>query len=298
MRIATYLAISVLAITLLAAPAQADNFGVIFSGGISKTANWDRYYNNTLRIWQLWTGTLGYDVDKVYVLAADGTDTADDKRTYPSTYSDSDWSAITGAGGIIRDGTPATLESTLEEIDDLFEDEVDCFHFWSFDHGGNTDPADIDNAVLCGWGGDIADNTLASWVEPIVGYAESYWFGQCYAGGMVNDLQALADQDNRFYGWAADWNEPSYGDGWVDALADGIESGLRWTKDLGQYALLNDYYGPSGPVESPDDYLEHPGFAGENFHIVSNQPYVPEPSTLALFGLGAVALLRVRRRRS
>jgi hypothetical protein len=283
-----------LAVVLLAIPAQADNFGVIFSGGINAAKNYERYYTNTLRIWELWTGTLGYDVDKVYVLAADGTVDGEDQRTGTSTYVDSDWSSIENAGGIIRDAAPATLEDTLEEIDRLFEDGVDCFHFWSFDHGGTTDSTDIDAGYLCGWGGNIADDTFASWVEPIVGYAESYALGQCYAGAMVNDLEALADQDNRFYGWAADWYESSYGDGWVDVWADAIEAGMRYTWDLGDYAKNNDPYRPG----AHPDYTEHPGWSGDNFHIVTNQPYVPEPSTFALFGLGAIALVWVRRRRS
>jgi hypothetical protein len=279
--------------------AEADNYGIIFSGGIDAGANWDRYYNNTIRIWDIWVNTLGYDVDKVYVLAADGTDPGLDKRTWESIYSDSDWSAIVNAGGIIRDGSPTTLHDTIQEIIGVpgqtagpFTNGEDCFHFWSFDHGGNTNPPGIDSGVLCGWGGNITDDEFASWVAPIDGYAETYALGQCYAGSMVNDLQALPDQDNRFYAWAADWYEPSYGDGWVDAWADAIVAGLRTTWEIGDYAMNND---PFRPGAHPD-YTEHPGWTGDNLHIITNQA-IPEPGTLLLVGLGAGLLAVAARRR-
>jgi hypothetical protein len=273
---------------------QAANYGLIFSGGMMPYFNWDRYYDNTHRIWEVWTGTLGYDVDKVYVLAADGTEPKEDKRTYPNIYTDSDWSAIQAAGGIIRDARPETLRATLAEINRRFVDEVDCFHFWAYDHGGNDNPADDDGGVLVGWDSNINDEVLAEWVSPIVGYAETYAFGQCFAASMVDDLLALPDQDNRFYAWAADYYEPSYGDGWVGVWADAIELGLRYTYEIGDYAK---YHDPFRPGARPD-YEEHPGWTGDNLHIVTNRP-IPEPTSLLLLGLGAgLFAFRTRHRKS
>ena len=84
---------------------------------------------------------------------------------------------------------------------------------------------------------------------------------------MVDDLN-IPGHNNRFAAWAAAGCEPSWGQGWADAWADGIESGLRWSHDLGQYALANDPYGPNGTGE------EHPGWAGANIHIITNKPTI------------------------
>ncbi len=272
--------------------AMADNYGVIFSGGVRASSNYDRYYDETLRMWNIMTGTLGYDVDKVYVLAADGLDLGLDQRVLipgPDTYISSDWSAITTAGGNIAAGTSANLESTLELLDDTIAAD-DCFHFWSFDHGyGGT----LDDGGLCAWddGSDyyIEDEQFASWVNPIDAYAESYVFGQCFAGDMVNDLNILPGE-NRFAAWAADYYESSWGKSWVDAWADALEAGMRWTHELGEYARLNDIDGQFGTGK------ENPGWLGDNFHIVTNQPVpVPAAVLLGMLGLG-VASAKLRRK--
>jgi hypothetical protein len=265
--------------------AMADNYGVIFSGGVDKYNNHTRYYEETHRIWDIMTGTLGYDVDKVYVLAADGLSTDDDQRVSAGVYIDSDWNDIVTAGGNIDAGTSANLETTLENLEDIMGAD-DCFHFWSFDHGYNETyrsdpptPATLDLGGLCAWDPTrtdylIADDEFAKWVEPINAYAESYVFGQCFAGDMVDDLNIVAGE-NRFAAWAADWYEPSYGKGWVDVWADALEAGLRWTHELGEYAKLWDPYAGS----------EHPGWLGDNFHIITNEP-VPLPGAVLLGMLG------------
>ncbi len=263
------------------AAAQAGlNYGVIFSGGADRYNNHDRYYEETLRMWNIMTGTLGYDVKNVYVLFADGTDPAIDRSSGVS----SDWSMITAAGGNISSATYADLQNTLGTLQNMITLD-DCFHFWSFDHGYQLDPPVQDQGGLVAWGSPwIADDVFASWVNPITAYAESYAFGQCFAGDMADDLNILPGQ-NRFAAWAADWYESSWGRGWADVWADALETGLRWTHDIGEYARLNDPYGPGGSG------LEHPGWLGDNFHIITNEP-IPEPATICLLGLGALSLLR------
>lgn len=264
------------------------DYAVLFSGGYNAGNNHDRYYDQTLRMWDITTNVLGFDVGNVYVLFADGTDPEVDR----SSGVNSDWSMIVNAGGNINTATHDTLKTTVESLYPVM-DQNSSFYFWSFDHGSDPFPYNDNDVELTAWGTPaIRDDELASWVEPFNAAAEIYAFGQCYAGGMADDLN-IQNHNNRFAAWAASGCEPSWGDGWIDAWADGIESGLRGTHALGQYAVLNDPFGPSGTG------WEHPGWTGENINIVTNQK-IPEPtSAIALFSFGCLGLVveQTRQRR-
>lgn len=234
-------------------------------------------------MWNITTGLLGFDVDKTYVLFADGTDPAVDR----SSGINSDWSMIVNAGGNIAAATHDNLQNTLTSLASMM-DQDSSFHFWSFDHGSNPGPDPTDNDVeLVAWGTpSIRDDELAAWVEPFNVKAEIYAFGQCFSGGMVDDLK-IPNHNNRFAAWAAEACEPSYGDGWVDAWADGIESGLRATHALGQYAVVNDLFGPYGTGQ------EHPGWTGQNIDIITNEKIPESSSVLGILAVGGLGLMRI-----
>lgn len=280
------------------------DYAVLFSGGWDADNNASRYYDQTLRMWNILTGTLGFNPTNIYVLFADGTYTGQDQcigyaQNPDGTWScnahkDSDWSTVVAANTSVLMGTPGKLHDVLGFLDTAMTTD-DSFYFWSFDHGAidpnRTDPNDV---KLVGWGGNIEDDQLALWVEPFDVKAEIYAFAQCYSGGMVDDLD-LAANPNRFAAWAASGCEPSLGYGWADAWASGIEAGYRMSRDIGRYAADNDIYGPFGATcQANPANCESPGYDGANIHIVTNE--IPEPAALHLAALGLATLAGIRRR--
>ena len=281
------------------APVHTD-YAVLFSGGYDRTINHARYYNQTLRMWNLLTGTLGFNPTNIYLLFADGTDMGEDQCIHYDVHDacdgwkDSDWSSVAVANTSILSATRQNFQNTLGFLSSIVTSD-DSLYFWSFDHGGTeNNPADPNDVTLTAWNQEsIRDDELAAWVDPIDAKAEIFAFGQCHSGGIVDDLQ-LALNPDRFAAWAADGCEVSWGEGWAKAWADGIESGLRWSQDLGTYAVNNDPFGPFGNQCLVNGHCETPGWAGANIHIVTNE--IPEPASLLLACAG-LALVRLTTRR-
>ena len=65
----------------LSVAARAENYAIMFVGGIEPQQNYERYYIETLRFYDQLTDTLNYKPEYVWVLAADGTNSAADKNT-------------------------------------------------------------------------------------------------------------------------------------------------------------------------------------------------------------------------
>jgi len=295
--------------------AEHIDYAVLFSGGIEPKQNYEKYYLGTMRMWNILTDTLGFDPLNIYILAGDGIDTAADlnKGTFDTPdLADSGWAVAVSSGTTVLAAEPVNLQNTLSLIGNNITGE-DSFFFWSYDHGDGYlgDPNDAaapkppnDPTELNGWDSSIADNTFADWLKPIWDkdpLGEAYFFSQCFGAGMVDDLNIVAGE-NRFAAWAADWYEVGYSSaimGWADALADALESGLRSTWSLGDYAKdhNNNPFAPPGMVLSDGTLaLQHPGWLGANFDIVTNRP-IPEPNTMVMLALGLMGFWGARANR-
>lgn len=250
-------------------PARADhvNYAVLFSGGGDPAVNDDRFYDEALRMWNITVNKLGFSAANVFVLFADGTDPAVDR----SSGVNSDWSVPVSAGSTVQPATSANLQALFGSLTTVVSGDASLY-FWSFDHGGNTSPPTLDGSSITAWGGSITSADFATWVNPIQAESELFAFAQCNSSGMVHFLDP-SPGGIRFATWAARWDEASFGSGWADAWANGLEGGLWSTSSLATYAAENDLFAEFG--------LEHPGFTGSDFDILTGKP-VPEPSSIAL----------------
>jgi hypothetical protein len=286
---------------------RAENYALLFSGGYDSYNNWDRYYAETSRMWNLLTNYGGYAADNVYVLFADGDNPYQDQHSSETEeYSDSDWSMVSDAGGVIRPATRLDFIGTVQEIGDRMASGEDSFYFWSFDHGAQDDDPAQGSGALVAWNMDpvlgvyetswddvlIKTSEISALLDPITSMNplwEAYVMTQCYAGDFLYGLGITETDTNRFFAYAAAWDEESYDHAFADAWADGLELGLTTTQALGAYAVHNDIYG-----EYQGEYWETPGYIGGNFVMSS----IPEPSAI-WFGAGAgLALAFMRRKRS
>lgn len=297
------LPIVLLAFFLLAAPATSladSTYAVLFSGGGDVNNNFDRYYNQTLRMWNDATALFG--VNNVYVLFADGLDNGVDRTNNASVQVNSDWSAITNAGGNIDSATEANLQTTMTIIGEQMN-PFTSFYFWSFDHGdvltGATAGVGSDVALIPWAPGDvlneanwITDQELANMANNFAGAkAEAFAFAQCHSGGMVDELMA-GTHPPRFAAWAAAADECSFGDGWANQWANAVENPQlrKSTNAMGEFARINDPFGPGG------NNTETPGWTGADFDFLTNEA-VPEPASLLLLGGGLLTLAAARRKR-
>jgi hypothetical protein len=257
---------------------HAERYALIYSGGNNINSNFSFYNLETSRFWDLLVNKWGYDVDKVYVLFADGTEPDLDGVDYIKYTGlvNSDWSAVVKAGGHIGTATKGDFIETLQTIGDRMEPGRDSFFFWSFDHGGQTSPALSGNGSLISWySGEIFSREFGDFLRPIRARNpvwEAYVMNQCYAEDFANGLGITANDTHRFVTWSSQWHETSTGYSFPLAWAKGMEAGLTTTHALGNYAIEHDANGPNG------NGFQHPGWVGGNFSMIDGSP-VPSMAT-------------------
>ncbi len=250
--------------------ALAENYAILFSGGIDPSKNYPYYYTNTLRMYNLTVGNLSFLPQNVWVLAADGLDPNVDRA---EDNKNSDWSTPVNKGSTVLAARPDNLHSVIQG---LKLGPADMLYFWSFDHGGGFAGWDSRNVTneetLCGWHGDIDDDVLGGWLGTVNAGRQAYVFTQCYSGGLVDDLLADSPCPRLFAAAATNHYEESYWDSFAKAFADGMDSGkLTLTYDLYQHAYENDPNATNGEGPGGVYYpgVEHPWKTGENLDLAA-----------------------------
>jgi hypothetical protein len=261
----------------IAATTRCSNYAVLFSGGISVNKNYDRYYNNIKSMYQTLTVKCNVEADNIYVVYADGTNTAADQ--YGNINSDMTFAS----GAHVLSATQANLTNTLTTLAGLVTSS-DNFLFYSFDHGSGTlnSPGTTGEEVLCGWGQNIADDVLAPALQGIHSAHSSYVFAECFSGGMLDDLLPVG---NTNYGCAAtNHYEYSMEDGFAAGFVGALQNGKQKTADIYKYAVEHDSYAvTTSYAANGGAYLEnkeHPWQTGSNFtmfqpHVYFNSAFLP-----------------------
>ena len=269
-------------------PGDSENYAVLFSGGIDKSLNYKRYYDNVRGLYDTLVDDYDLNPNNIFVLHADGTNTAVDR----SDGRNSDLSFATN----VLSATANNLRTTLTTLSNRI-DSNDHFLFWSFDHGGGThhdrgEPGYDANAPnikgeeeLNGWGTDIADEDLAAWLNTINAGHTTLVYAQCFAGGMLDDLLPLTT--NTFGMAATNHYEFSYGDGFAAAFRKALANGHRNTYDAYKYAHNHDGFaakmGTYAANAGTYAYgVEHPWAANQsNFPIFArNSNAAPQVATM------------------
>ena len=243
---------------------KSKNYAVLYSGGVNAANNHDRYYNNTKELYEILRNTYGIPQDNIYVFFADGTNSAVDR----SSGVNSDMSYATK----VYSASPANLESVLVDTLTPLVDSNDHLFFWSFDHGGGTynAPGTTGEEVINGWGGNVDDADIASWLDGVgAGYLTAV-YTQCFAGGILDNMTLGSTEHGSA---ATNHYEYSWGDGFAAAYNDGLVA-HRNAHDVYWYAYTHNPYATDGegPGGSVANAVEHPWeSSSNNFRIFAQK---------------------------
>ena len=265
------------ALLLMAPAARAENYAVLFAGGVGSGSNEPRYYEQISRQYSALTSRLGYRPENIWIIFADGLDSTPDQ----SDGTDSDWSTQAGLGSPVLPGNRDDLFGVMDDFQDL--DAHDMFYFFCFDHGNGTqdDKDDHTEEQICTWSGDyIDDDAFAAHCDTLGTDRTVYILGQCYSGGILEELSLSGDWQfgcascthfEKSYSWGFD----GLNECWTDAIneQDDYMTGSLYVtarEDMGTYYDPSIAWGGEGPG-SPIPYqmggVTHPWRVGANIDI-------------------------------
>lgn len=255
------------------APNLCANYVVLFAGGGSKSINFPRYYNNIKGMYEEIVDHYKVPPQNIYILYADGTNSATDLKQPDGTFINSDMTYATNEGATVMAGNNANLEDLLTNTLPDVMDSNDNLLFYAFDHGGGSSSSSTTGEeTLTGYSGSTDDADLETWLSALNVRRQTSIHTQCFAGGMIDNMQPTGS--NR-YGFAATNHfEFSWGDGFAAAVLAGLKANKSNTYDLYKYAHDNDpfavtrgTYTDNGTSNTAGN-VEHPWATGTNNYAI------------------------------
>lgn len=164
-------------------------YAIILSGGVNKTANYERYWNDCSFIYQTLVNKYGVPKENIFPIMSDGNNPAEDMRLTTGGFTsqpldlDND-----GIADIKLSATKANIQSVLNSLKVKLKED-DHLLFYVIDHGGSTD--NNTNSYICLWGNEsLYDYQLANLLTVFTqkNVNVNVVLGQCFAGGFNDNL--------------------------------------------------------------------------------------------------------------
>jgi len=215
-------------------PATGNRYAVVISGGMDRTNNYRRYWNDCSEIYRCLINRYGFTDANIYVLMSDGTDAGQDRRIGTNSY-DSSPLDLDGDGDndIDFSATKANITTVFNRLHSIVTTN-DYLFIYSTDHGNQISGWD---AELILWGETITDKAFAVEVNKVNAGCMGIVMEQCYSGGFIDDLWG----NGRTVATACQFDETSCGTGYL--FDDFVH---HWT------AAVNRSY-PDGTVANADN---------------------------------------------
>jgi hypothetical protein len=212
-------------------------FAVLIVGGGDATANYARYWNDLMFMYDALTTRYQFTAANVYVLYANGAPPSATNCPDPTN-------AVTHANVIDFAATAANLQTVFTTLSTTVTND-DFLLVHSNDHGSTT----TGHSWLVLWGQAMRDDLFASttYLGRVTNYyREAIVMKQCYSGGFIDDLTSTrrvvmtsctATQES----WACD-TEGNYGEftyHWISAVFGHTPTGTTVNADTNGDGLIS-----------------------------------------------------------
>ena len=185
--------------------AAGHTYAVIVNGGMTATANNERYWNDCSFMYKTLRNRYGIPKQNIKVLMSDGTSDGKDMLLTDGGFASSPLDLDDdGSPDIEYAATKANLSAVLGGLAQKLTDDDHLFLFF-MDHGGYDNVSK--KSYIYMWNYEMMyPSELASYLNPINAGYISMLFGQCNAGGFIEPLKAT----NRIITTACKDTELSY----------------------------------------------------------------------------------------
>ncbi|MEA1874025.1 MAG: T9SS type A sorting domain-containing protein [Bacteroidota bacterium] len=263
-----------------------NKYAVIISGGVNKSYNKERYWNDCAAIYSTLKHIYGFEQDKIFVLISDGTNPADDRDLIEGGY---DSSPLDLDGDGEDDITHSATKSNVINVFDMLSAFVtpnDFLFVYTIDHGS---VHNNEYSTLCLWNEEeINDWEFEELINDINAKKISIIMGQCYSGGFVDkfenigkdgriivsacktDQQSRATHDFQYDEFVYHWTAAVLGEypNGITVNADSNNDGFVSMSEAFEYAHDNDNWAYPGPNHSEDpQYYSQPIYLGEQLNL-------------------------------